>query len=163
MIVLVVLMIAGLFAWGYFSPANNTASVQGASENKTQSGLVAATNLHDFGVISMKDGNVSQEFAIDNPTDKPITIKTILTSCMCTTAFLSTSGGEMKGPFGMAGMGYVPPANETLYPGESRILKVVYDPNAHGPAGVGAIDRFIEITDSNGSAMQFEIKATVTP
>ena len=71
--------------------------------------------------------------------------------------------GSTKGPFGMAGMGYVPPANETIKPGESRIVRVVYDPNAHGPAGVGQIDRFVTLTDSSGGTLQFEIKALVTP
>ena len=55
------------------------------------------------------------------------------------------------------------PANEIIKAGESRKIRVVYDPNAHGPAGVGQIDRFIELTDSNGAKLQLEIKANVTP
>ena len=60
-------------------------------------------------------------------------------------------------------MGYVPPVNETIKAGESRTIRVVYDPNAHGPAGVGPIDRFAILTDKSGGKLQFEIKALVTP
>ena len=63
----------------------------------------------------------------------------------------------------MPGMGFVPPANEVIKAGEIRAIRVVYDPNAHGPAGVGQIDRFVELTDSSGGAIQLEIKALVTP
>ena len=82
---------------------------------------------------------------------------------MCTTAFIVGPDGNVKGPFGMPGMGYVPPANEIIKAGESRIIRIVYDPNAHGPAGVGQIDRFVTLTDSDGGTLQFEIKALVTP
>ena len=63
----------------------------------------------------------------------------------------------------MPGMGYVPPANELIKAGESRTIRVVYNPNAHGPAGVGRIDRFVTLTDEAGGALQLEIKALVTP
>ena len=63
----------------------------------------------------------------------------------------------------MPGMGYVPPANETIKAGESRMIRVVYDPNAHGPAGVGRINRFVELVDSSGGTLGLEIKALVTP
>ena len=82
---------------------------------------------------------------------------------MCTSAFNVEPNGSLKGPFKMPGMGYVPPANETIKAGESRVVRVVYDPNAHGPAGVGRIDRFVTLTDANGGTLQLEIKALVTP
>ena len=81
---------------------------------------------------------------------------------MCTRACIESPNGE-KGPFGMEGMGYVPPANETIKAGESIDIKAVYDPNAHGPAGVGFVDRFVILTDANGNEIKLEIKAVVTP
>ena len=92
-----------------------------------------------------------------------IFIPSIVTSCMCTKAFIIEPSGLTKGPFGMPGMGYVPPANETIKAGESLIIRVVYDPNAHGPAGVGPINRLVILTDKFGGKLQFEIKALVTP
>lgn len=163
-ILLVFIAIAGLFAWGYATRGGTTASVQGVSTpNNFQALLIASETLYDFGNISMKNGNVIKEFTITNPTDKDITVSTVQTSCMCTTVFLVNPDGSVKGPFGMAGHGAVPSANEVIEAGENRIARVVYDPNAHGPAGVGKIDRFIAITDSIGNTLQLEIKANVTP
>ena len=81
---------------------------------------------------------------------------------MCTNAYI-VNGGRETGPFGMQGMGFVPPANELIKAGESRDIKVVYDPNAHGPSGVGAIDRYVFLTDEAAGKIQLEIKALVTP
>jgi hypothetical protein len=128
-----------------------------------ESVLTASEKLYDFGTISMKNGDVAKEFLITNPTDKDVFIPSLVTSCMCTKAFIVEPDGTSKGPFGMPGMGYVPPANETIKSGDSRIIRVVYDPNAHGPAGVGKIDRFITLTDASGGKIQLEIKALVTP
>lgn len=164
-ITVVLLIFAGLFVWGYSGKGSTTASVQGApgAAGTAKSVLAALETLYDFGTISMKDGNVTKEFTVTNPTEADITVSTVLTSCMCTSAFIVDLDGSTKGPFKMPGMGYVPPANETIKPGESRIIRVVYDPNAHGPAGVGRIDRFVTLTDASGGTLQFEIKALVTP
>jgi len=163
-ILVIFLAVAGLFMWGYAEKGGTSASLQGvAGSNASKSLLVAPETFYDFGTISMKNGDVEREFKVTNPTDKDITVRTVLTSCMCTTAFVVNPDGSVKGPFRMPGMGYVPPANETIKSGESRIIRVVYDPNAHGPAGVGLIDRLVTLTDSSGGRLQLEIKATVTP
>lgn len=124
--------------------------------------LVAPEKFYDFGTISMKNGLVNRVFKVTNSTVKDIELKTVTTSCMCTAAYIIGINGE-KGPFGMPGMGSVPPANELIKAGESRDIKVVYDPNAHGPAGVGVIDRFVYLTDASGGILELEIKALVTP
>ena len=159
----VVLVVVGLFVLGYSGEQGTTASVQGVTATTASaSGLTASETSYDFGTISMKNGNVMKEFTVTNPTDKDITVRTILTSCMCTTAFIVQQNGNAKGPFGMEGMGYIPPANERIASGESRIIRVVYDPNAHGPAGIGQIDRFVTLTSASGGTVQLEIKALVT-
>ncbi len=168
-IAIVLLVFVGLFIWGYagkgVGAGATTASVQETSETNpaSKSALTVPETLHDFGTISMKNRTVTKDFTVTNPTDKDITVETVLTSCMCTTAFLVTAEGKTKGPFGMAGMGYVPPANETIKPGENRTVRVVYDPNAHGPAGVGRTVRFITLTDDSGGTLELEIRALVTP
>lgn len=160
----VILIFVGLLLWGYSAQkGGTTASVQGVdSVNNSKSQLIASETIYDFGSISMKDGNVTKEFRITNPTAQDIAVKTILTSCMCTTAYIESPSGE-KGPFGMAGMGHVPAVDEIIKAGESRVVRAVFDPNAHGPAGVGRIDRFIALTDNAGGTLQLEIKALVTP
>ncbi|OGG83042.1 hypothetical protein A3A42_03330 [Candidatus Kaiserbacteria bacterium RIFCSPLOWO2_01_FULL_55_25] len=159
---LFVLLIIGLLASGN-AAKGGTASVQGVSSRAQKSALMAPLVFHDFGTISMKNGNVTKEFTVTNPTAEAITVETVFTSCMCTTAFLVGPDGTTKGPFRMPGMGYVPPANETIPAGENRTVRVVYNPNAHGPAGVGRIDRFVTLTDDSGGTLVYEIKANVTP
>ncbi|OHA91794.1 MAG: hypothetical protein A2758_01265 [Candidatus Zambryskibacteria bacterium RIFCSPHIGHO2_01_FULL_49_18] len=161
----VLLVFVGLFIWGYAGKGGTATSVQGVAgtSGASKSALTAPEIFYDFGTISMKNGNVTKEFTVTNPTNQDITVSTMLTSCMCTTAFIVKPDGSTKGPFGMAGMGYVPPANEIIKAEESRVIRVVYDPNAHGPAGVGRIDRFVMLTDSEGGTLELEIKALVTP
>jgi hypothetical protein len=158
-------ILVGLFVWGYIGKGGTAASVQGVSTSTgTSKGVLTAPETrYDFGTISMKDGNVSKEFTVTNETGEDVTIATSVTSCMCTQAFIARSDGSSKGPFKMPGMGFVPPANELIKAGESRVIRVVYDPNAHGPAGVGKINRFITLTDKAGSTLRLEIQANVTP
>lgn len=125
--------------------------------------LAASETFYDFGTISMKNGNVSKMFKVTNGTDKDVLFPSLTTSCMCTKAYFIDSNGDKKGPFGMPGMGFVPKLNKAIKVGESVDIEVVYDPNAHGPAGVGMIDRFVYLEDANNNKLQFEIKANVTP
>lgn len=137
--------------------------IESNTDTNTKSVLAASEKLYNFGTISMKNGNVTKEFVVTNPSDKDIIVVTLETSCMCTKAFMVEPDGTAKGPFGMRSMGYAWPVNETIKAGETRIIRVVYDPNAHGPAGVGSIDRFITLTDTSENKLQLEIKALVTP
>lgn len=162
-ILLVCLVIVSLLVWGYKKTGYITASVQNADLSSKKGALTATEVFYDFGTISMKKGDVSKDFILTNQTDGDVVIRGLETSCMCTLAFLVQSDGSKKGPFGMAGMGGVTTTNETIRAGETRVLQVVYNPNAHGPAGVGAIDRFITLTDSSHNKISFEIKAIVTP
>ncbi|TRZ52891.1 DUF1573 domain-containing protein [bacterium] len=151
----------GLMVWGQ-SVQKNLASGRKTEMREKSSLFVVGTSDHDFGVISMKNGKVSSLFKITNPTDTDVFLKSITTSCMCTSAYL-LGGGEKKGPFGMVGMGYVPPADEIIKPGESREIEVIFDPNAHGPAGVGAIARVVTLEEEGGGRIEFNFKAEVTP
>jgi hypothetical protein len=156
---IIILGLAGLIWWGSFNQKSS------ANLNSGSSGglLTADETVYDFGQISMKDGNVTKEFIVKNPTDKDIFVPTVVTSCMCTKAFIVRPDGTTKGPYGMPSMGYVWPSDETVKAGESMVIRVVYDPNAHGPAGVGFIDRFVTVTDEFKNDLKLEIKATVTP
>lgn len=155
--VIIVAAIGGLIWWG------SSKQVPPVQDTGEKSALTTTSNLYDFGTISMKDGLVTKEFVINNPTDKDIFVPTLVTSCMCTKAYAVLPDGTTKGPFGMPSMGYVPPVNATVEAGGNIVVRAVYDPNAHGPAGVGQIDRFITLTESSGKSLELEIKATVTP
>lgn len=157
-ITFVIIGIVGLMWWG----KSIQKPVAGA-DTGVKSMLVSSEKVYDFGTISMKNGDVTKEFTVTNSSDKDIFVSSLVTSCMCTKVFMVGLDGTIKGPFGMPGMGYVPSLNETIKVGESRTIRVVYDPNAHGPAGVGKIDRFVTLTDKSGGRLQLEIKAMVTP
>ena len=160
-----VLIIGGLIGLMWWGRNNQTATpaAAGTSTSNTESALIASEMQYDFGTISMAKGNVEKVFTVTNPTGKDILLSRLVTSCMCTTAYIVGPTGQ-KGPFGMPGHGgSVPPANEIIEAGTSVGIKVVYDPNAHGPAGVGTIDRAITLTDSEGAVLELTIRATVTP
>lgn len=145
-----------------FLGQRNTATSPAQAQLNAQSTLTASETVFDFGTISMKNGNVSHTFAVTNPTAQDLTVEDLTTSCMCTAAYI-VNGTDKQGPFGMPGMGYVPKANMVIKAGETRQIDVVYDPNAHGPAGVGSIDRFVYLASKTGGTLQLEIKAVVTP
>lgn len=124
--------------------------------------LTSSAGSHDFGRISMAAGNVSHRYSIVNTGMTPLTITKILTSCMCTEATLITRSAR-KGPFGMAGHGYSRSIDERLGPGESAHVDVVFDPAAHGPAGVGNTERTVTILTDASSPLELRFNALVTP
>ncbi len=156
----VIVVIVAIFGLMFFSKPYQKENLGGGSA--LASPFVSSEKIYDFGTISMKNGDVEKIFRVVNSADKDINLKKVTTSCMCTKAYVFGARGE-KGPFGMPGMGYVPPANEIIKAGQSVDIKVVYDPNAHGPAGVGPIDRFVYLEDESGGVVELEIKALVTP
>ncbi len=124
--------------------------------------LVAESASYDFGSISMAAGKVKKVFTVKNTAAESITISKLYTSCMCTTASLQTAGGSF-GPFGMPGHGFIPGIKATIAPGETAQVEVVFDPAAHGPAGVGRIDRLISLESPGAAPLQLAVSATVTP
>src|SRR3989338_7549483 len=162
-ILIIILAIAGLLWWGRSAQKTSLINPNSNSSLSTNA-LQALETSHDFGRISMAQGLVEKTFEINNPTDQEITLERVTTSCMCTVAYVETTGDKEKGPFGMVGHGgLVPRVNEIIKPGESRKVRVVFDPNAHGPAGIGLINRVVTLEDSLGRVLEFQIKAVVTP
>lgn len=120
------------------------------------------SDFYDFGMISMAKGEVVHEFKIKNTGTDEVKVGKIYTSCMCTTAQF-IKGEIQKGPFGMAGHGYIPPVNESLRPDEEAIIRVVFDPAAHGPAGVGKIQRTVYVEGNGFVLAEFNFTANVIP
>lgn len=138
--------------------------VSNSTENSAPAiGLAADEKLFDFGTISMAAGIVTHEFKIKNISANDAVIEQIYTSCMCTRA--SFIKGDVKlGPFGMPGHGLVPRINGTVSLGEDAVIKVEFDPAAHGPAGVGPVDRSVYVFQKNNDKpIEIKFKAVVTP
>jgi hypothetical protein len=132
-----------------------------ASFNLKASQLQTLESEYDFGSISMAQGKVTKVFTFKNNTTEAITAKKLYTSCMCTKATLIKSD-KTFGPFGMPAHGVIPGINESIAPGEEAQIEVVFDPAAHGPAGVGPIGRQATLETSDGQLV-FKFKANVTP
>jgi len=125
--------------------------------------LTAENNDYDFGTISMANGNVSYKFKLKNEGNEKIIIKKVYTSCMCTTAAILDESGKKLGDFGMPGHGFIPSFEQRLEPNQTGEVEVIYDPSAHGPAGVGQIEREIILEGQGKQLAILHIKANVTP
>lgn len=124
--------------------------------------LAASETSFNFGTISMAKGTVSREVRVTNTSASPVTVGKVYTSCMCTSVALAI--GENKyGPFGMEGMGYIPRVDDTIAPGKEATLTVVFDPTAHGPAGIGHIERVVTMENDEGQPVTVSFSADVTP
>ncbi|MBI4193015.1 MAG: DUF1573 domain-containing protein [Candidatus Colwellbacteria bacterium] len=117
---------------------------------------------HDMGSVSMKNGTVSYTVALTNAGAKSAKISSMYTSCMCTTATLKTKSGTSPA-VGMPGHGAVPKLDMTIEPNETAEVAVVFDPAAHGPTGIGPVERVIVIEPEGETPFEFGFKATVTP
>ncbi|TAL49229.1 DUF1573 domain-containing protein [Patescibacteria group bacterium] len=159
-IYLLVLVAILTFIFIYARPQNE--NLPNRNSASTETALAADRSSHDFGTISMKDGNVKTTFKVKNPTSKEITLNKLYTSCMCTEAKLIV-GDKSEGPFGMLGHGFIPTFKQVLKPGDEAAIEVQFDPTAHGPAGVGAIEREIILEGSQGKLVSVTIRANVTP
>ncbi|KKT41364.1 hypothetical protein A2W54_02090 [Candidatus Giovannonibacteria bacterium RIFCSPHIGHO2_02_43_13] len=124
--------------------------------------LTTPESQYDFGTISMKKGNVKHTFTVKNTGSEAVSVEKIYTSCMCTTATLLKDDKKF-GPFGMPGHVAVPRINVVLEPGEGVSVDAVFDPNAHGPAGVGKIERVVVLENSAGAPVELGFSAYVTP
>jgi len=114
--------------------------------------LVSLKPSVDLGTISMAAGNVSFRYLIKNTGAAPLTINRIFTSCMCTSAMLVT-GTQRKGPFGMPGHGPSTAVRAPLAPGELATVEVVFDPAAHGPSGLGRIERSVTVQSAEAAPL----------
>lgn len=124
--------------------------------------LFASESSFDFGTVSMAQGIVKKRVTITNEGPDSVVIGKLSTSCMCTTATL-IKGEDRFGPFGMPGHGYIPKLNQTIGPKEEAAVEIAFDPAAHGPAGVGRVDRSVYLENNAGKPLEIQFTATVTP
>ncbi len=157
--VLVILILGGLIVAAKPGPAVKSPP---RAESQSKSDLTAEEMNFDFGSVSMAAGNVTHRFKIRNANAEPIVIRKISTSCMCTTAQL-VKGGKKLAIYGMPGHGYIPKLDEPIGPNEQAVVEVVFDPVAHGPAGIGRVERFVTIYTGAAQALELSFTALVTP
>lgn len=142
--------------------ASGLASTSASLSSENEVLMVEEANNYDFGRISMAAGKVAHQFKIKNTNNETVTIEKMYTSCMCTTATL-TAGDKVLGPYGMPGHGAIPRIDQLINPNEEVTVEVVFDPAAHGPAGVGRIQRTVTIENNGGEPVELQFVAMVTP
>ena len=157
--VLVILILGGLIVAAKPGPAAKNPL---RAEVQSQSDLTAEQMSFDFGTVSMAAGKVTHLFKVKNENGEPIVIRRISTSCMCTTAQLVKSGKTLA-IYGMPGHGYVPNLDEPIAPNEQAVIEVVFDPVAHGPAGIGRVERSVTIYTGAAQPLELTFTALVTP
>lgn len=159
----IVLFLVGLVLLGGSSAKDATThGTASLVEPDSSAALRTELSFYDFGTISMGAGKVTREFAFKNASDKAVTLGKLYTSCMCTEVTL-VKGGKKIGPFGMPGHGSLPALGETMEAGEEGVLEVVFDPAAHGPAGIGKAERAVYLEYGEGLPLQVGFSAFVTP
>lgn len=150
----------------YFLPGNFSA-FQSSGDGKNQAATIVARvvkadeAVFDFGTISMAAGKVSHRFKLQ--VESPATITKIYTSCMCTVANLIRNGEKVDGPFGMPGHGPLAKLSEDIGTQEDIEIEAVFDPAAHGPAGIGRIQRAIIVEVAGSEPLKLNFDAFVTP
>lgn len=155
------LVLCGLVVGGFLLLANGRAG-KSVNGGELSTKLTASETSFDFGRISMAAGKVQHSFIVKNNSDTAIKVRQITTSCMCTIA-MWRQGDKTLGPFGMSGHGGPTGMMEdVLTPGAEAEVVVEFDPAAHGPAGVGVIERQVSITADDGETV-LGFRAEVEP
>lgn len=111
-----------------------------------------ATNLEvsplgrvNLGEVPYGGGIISKSFDIKNTSASTIKLRKITTSCMCTVAKVKLGNKETKF-YGMEMNGDLNPLLDFDLPArETAQVIFEFDPAAHGPQGIGAVDRVIMV------------------
>jgi len=143
-IVLTTLSLIIFLSVGYFFSSNFEIIANGETSDNVLK--------QDLGEISMGDGIKKISFSYTNYTDQSLLINNLYTSCMCTKAKLEIGSNQSRFAGMIGHTGGLMPINPqmTLKSGETAIIDVEFDPNAHGPEAVGPINRTITMhTNSN--------------
>jgi hypothetical protein len=162
----VILVVGGLVIAAKPDPVKRTPTavemVKASSAGNSAGRLTATQTKFSFGPISMARGKVKHRYAITNAGTEPIVIRKLYTSCMCTTAAL-VKDGKAGEAFGMPGHTPIPTINVPINPREEAFVEVIFDPAAHGPAGVGPIERVVTLENNAGQPLELEFAALVSP
>lgn len=151
-------------SFGIYVSQQKAAHQQAMRESQpAQTGALAALKPRvELGTVSMAAGKVPYQYLIKNTAATPVTINRIFTSCMCTVATL-VAGTERKGPFGMPGHGGSNSLKAVLAPGEVATLEVVFDPAAHGPSGLGRVERSVIVESFESTPLELGMSIFVRP
>jgi hypothetical protein len=127
--------------------SGNTGSIGGDRfiNNVVAQGISAAPESIDIGKVAYRGGIVSKEYEIKNTTGAAMKLRKIITSCACTKARV-VIGDKSTKFYSMEMSGDKNPIIDYDFPaGATAKVEFQFDPTAHGPAGIGLIDRVITL------------------
>jgi hypothetical protein len=166
---LVVLPIIAFFVFIFASVGateKTPSQIEGSDLELSASTVKLDKTNFDFGTITQKDGLVNAVFDVTNMGDQDIFLTELYTSCGCTKAQLLYSDGTKSRLYSMKGMSNAQDftIGKNLKPGETVKIKTIFDPNAHGPQGIGYIKRNIMLGTNlkDNPLIQVSFEATVT-
>jgi hypothetical protein len=139
----------------------NNDNITADAETLIDAPLAIQNSFIDYGNIAMDQGEISMDFEIKNNGDQPVIAKRMYTSCMCTSATLS-SEGKTSLSVGMQGHGGGDLIYKRIQPGETAIVTAIFDPNAHGPSGTGVNRRGVYIETNSSITPMLELGFTTT-
>lgn len=149
-IVLGTVLIIAVFAIWQGDKSGGIANVSVATPTPSKpptvvSGISVSPQPFDWGKIKYGGGIVETKFTLKNTTSDILKISKIETSCMCTQASMKL--GDKESPFfSMPGHGGPNPGWQADFqPGQEAVITAKFDPAAHGPEGVGKVDRVIRV------------------
>jgi len=136
---------------------------QGQQEAPMKVPLLIAPLRYDLGPVPIYGGNVEMLFQVRNEGSVPFALASVYSSCACTSAVLVFDDDSEVGPFGMPGHELPNKIERTVAPGEEFQVKVIFDPAAHGLAGVGKVERavFLQTVDGGTARLIFGAEIVV--
>jgi hypothetical protein len=116
----------------------------------------------EMGDISYDNGLISHSFPVKNVGTKNLEIANMATSCMCTNVYIKTNEGKSE-QFGMKGMSNPSDWKGIIEPGKTAEVIAVFDPQYHGPQGVGPVSRTVsmETNDPDHPYVEFSFEGNV--
>ncbi|MCL5970010.1 MAG: DUF1573 domain-containing protein [Patescibacteria group bacterium] len=158
-IILLALSTVAILFGAIFLMSKSTATVAGVVSSQNAKMEIKDPTSFDWGDIQMEKGDVEKDFTIKSVGTEPLKIYNVKTSCHCTIARVTIDKEESPN-FGMSG---VSSWVGEVAPGKEAKLAVIFDPQYHGPQGVGPINRFvsIETNDKGNSKVTFTLTGTV--
>lgn len=114
---------------------------------------------YDWKEINIKGGKVEHVFTFKNDGEEDLIIKSVVTTCMCTSAVVQLADGTTSPEFSMHGLGQW---GAKVHPDEEFQIKAVFDPMAHGPDATGPITRMVIMETSSVANDDFATKDPLT-
>ena len=163
-IALIIVLSAGIIGIAVLVSNSSPASNTKASISKTTGAKIVVDHFSKkVGNIPYNGGNLIHVFPIKNAGTKDLEIANMVTSCMCTKAYLKQGNNKSEG-FGMKGMSASSSWKGVIKPGETAEIIADFDPAYHGPQGAGLFSRAVsfETNDPDNPYVEVSFEGEVT-